>query len=54
VVLVRQRLTSRNGKNRTPSSKCRGAISNGFSGRAANEAEEKSYQIKPAAGKKAL
>jgi AcrB/AcrD/AcrF family len=35
-------MRSRNGKNRTPSSKFRGAISNGLSGSAANEAEEKS------------
>src|SRR5260221_4539370 len=34
-------ITTPNGKNRTPSSKFRGAISNGFSGCPANEAEEK-------------
>jgi len=34
-------MRSRNGKNRTPSSKFRGAISNELSGSAANEAEEK-------------
>jgi hypothetical protein len=35
-------ITTPNGKNRTPSSKFQGAISHGFSGCAANEAEEKS------------
>jgi hypothetical protein len=35
-------ITTPNGKNRTPSSKFRGAISNGFSACAANGAEEES------------
>jgi hypothetical protein len=35
-------ITTPNGKNRTPSSKFRGAIPNEFSGCATNEAQEKS------------